>query len=65
MGSLTGIFLSQDLGEKWLLLSNKDMQFSSLRLIMGDPNIFGRLYIGTDGRGIFYGDLKLKSKTGK
>ncbi len=60
MANLSGIFMSQDLGEKWLLISNKNMQFSSIRVLQGDPNIFGRVYVGTDGRGIFYGDIVLE-----
>jgi photosystem II stability/assembly factor-like uncharacterized protein len=54
-----GIFMSVDMGEKWIRISNQDKQFSSIRNMEGDPRILGRLYIGTDGRGIFYGDLKI------
>ena len=26
------------------------------RCLAGDPRIFGRVYVGTDGRGILYGE---------
>jgi xyloglucan-specific exo-beta-1,4-glucanase len=26
------------------------------RVIAGDPRVFGRVYVGTDGRGVFYGE---------
>jgi len=35
----------------------------SANVISGDPRVYGRIYIGTNGRGIFYGDIKRVSST--
>jgi hypothetical protein len=32
-------------------------QFGNLTLVIGDPRLYSRIYIGTNGRGIIYGDI--------
>ncbi|MDC7675940.1 sialidase family protein [Asticcacaulis machinosus] len=55
-----GLYFSSDLGGRWVRLTTPSKQFGSIRGVMaGDPKVFGRLYIGTDGRGVLYGDFKL------
>jgi photosystem II stability/assembly factor-like uncharacterized protein len=52
-----GIFRSDDMGASWVRINDDAHQFGMLGTISGDPRIYGRVYVGTQGRGIVYGDL--------
>ncbi|KAJ7900056.1 hypothetical protein B0H14DRAFT_2672091 [Mycena olivaceomarginata] len=53
-----GYFRSDDAGVNWIQINDAAHGFGSAssNVISGDPRIYGRVYIGTNGRGIFYGD---------
>lgn len=52
-----GLWRSTDGGASWLRINDDAHQWGlRYRVITGDPRIFGRIYVATDGRGIFYGD---------
>ncbi|MEV8316614.1 xyloglucanase [Streptomyces sp. NPDC059900] len=52
-----GIFRSTDAGESWLRINDDSRQWGwTGAAITGDPRIFGRVYVATNGRGIVYGD---------
>ncbi|MFD8982936.1 RICIN domain-containing protein [Streptomyces sp. NPDC059564] len=56
---VTGVFRSTDKGATWLRINDDAHQwgnFASLGIVTGDPDIYGRVYIGTNGRGLQYGD---------
>jgi photosystem II stability/assembly factor-like uncharacterized protein len=51
------IWRSLDGGATWLRINDDEHRWGNrFRVISGDPRIPGRVYIGTDGRGIIYGD---------
>ena len=50
------IWRSDDAGASWLCINDDQHQWGRrFRCIAGDPRIFARVYVGTDGRGIFHG----------
>jgi hypothetical protein len=51
-----GIFRSDDSGLRWVRINDDQHQYGLLLQIIGDPRIYGRVYVGTHGRGILYGD---------
>ena len=54
-----GIFRSDDKGANWSCISHDDRRFGGLgnaRIIVGDMQKSGRVYISTAGRGIVYGE---------
>jgi photosystem II stability/assembly factor-like uncharacterized protein len=52
-----GLYRSIDGGATWARINDDAHQWGlRYRVITGDPRIFGRVYVGTDGRGIFTGD---------
>jgi photosystem II stability/assembly factor-like uncharacterized protein len=51
-----GIFRSDDAGTSWVLINDRRHRFGEIRTIIGDPRTYGRVYLGTGGRGIIYGD---------
>jgi len=51
-----GIFRSTDAGATWVRINDDHHQWGAVFPLTGDPRIFGRVYIGTNGRGIIYGD---------
>lgn len=56
VGNLPGIFRSTDTGRTWARINNDQHQWGLILQITGDPRAFGRVYVGTHGRGVFYGD---------
>ncbi len=56
INGLHGIFRSDDIAKTWTRINDDQHQWGLLLQITGDPKIFGRVYIGTHGRGIIYGD---------
>lgn len=56
-GDLEAIWRSDDEGASWLRLNDDEHQYGrAFRCIAADPRVFGRVYVGTDGRGIVYGE---------
>lgn len=51
-----GIFRSTDQARTWTRINDDAHQWGLILQITGDPRIFGRVYVGTHGRGILYGD---------
>ncbi len=53
-----GVFRSDDMAATWVRVNDDQHQWGNrFRCIAGDPRIYGRVYVGTDGRGILYGDI--------
>lgn len=52
-----GIFRSDDAGETWVCINDTRHRLGLILQITGDPKKYGRVYVGTHGRGIFYGDI--------
>ena len=53
---IPGIFRSEDGGATFVAISDERHQFGWVGHISGDPRIYGRVYLGTGGRGVIYGD---------
>lgn len=52
-----GVFRSDDAGASWVRINDERHQWPWWGApITGDPRIYGRVYLGTNGRGILYGD---------
>ncbi len=52
-----GVYRSTDQGSSWVRINDDQHQYGNFGdAVSGDPRIFGRLYLGTNGRGLLYGD---------
>jgi xyloglucan-specific exo-beta-1,4-glucanase len=52
-----GIYRSVDGGSTWVRINDAQHQYALTNAaITGDPRIYGRVYFGTNGRGIIFGD---------
>ena len=56
IGKRQGAFRSDDSGSSWIWITDQEHGFGTMDHITGDPRIFGRVYLGTNGRGVLYGD---------
>ncbi len=52
----SGIFRSDNAGRSWVRINDDQHQWGLILQISGDPRVYGRVYVGTHGRGILYGD---------
>ncbi|MDA8745216.1 hypothetical protein N9N28_11330 [Rubripirellula amarantea] len=57
LDGVQGFYRSSDGGKSWIRINDDRHQFGEIRVVAGDPKRFGRVYIGTGGRGIIYGDI--------
>ncbi len=59
VGDQPGFFRSDDAGNSWVRINDDHHNFGFTGVIIGDPaRVYGRVYIGTGGRGIVYGEPK-------
>ena len=58
VSGVRGLFRSIDAGQTWVRINDDQHQWGRAGevALTGDPRIFGRVYVGTNGRGILYGD---------
>jgi hypothetical protein len=54
--NVRGIFRSDNIGENWVRINDDQHQWGLLLHVTGDPKLYGRVYVGTHGRGALYGD---------
>ena len=53
-----GFFRSDDCAQSWVRINDDQHQYGLVLHITGDPKKYGRVYVGTHGRGAVYGDPK-------
>ena len=54
---LEAIWRSEDAGASWVRINDAEHEYGRrFRVISADQRVFGRVYVGTDGRGIVYGE---------
>ncbi len=55
-----GIFRSDDAGAHWVRVNDDQHQYGAAGYaITGDPRVYGRVYVGTNGRGVIMGNPDL------
>jgi xyloglucan-specific exo-beta-1,4-glucanase len=58
---ITGVYRSLDEGQTWVLTTpnpNQNILNTLFKSLTADRNVFGRVFVATDGRGTFYGTLR-------
>jgi photosystem II stability/assembly factor-like uncharacterized protein len=56
VAGVRGVYRSDDAGGSWVRINDDRHQWGIVLQITGDPKRYGRVYVGTHGRGVLYGD---------
>ena len=56
IGGHEGVFRSTNEGRTWTQINDAQSGFGTMNNICGDPKVFGRVYLGTNGRGVLVAD---------
>ena len=62
---IQGIFRSDTKGARWIRVTDDAHNYGgpgAASAFVGDPRVFGRIYMGMNGRGIIYGDIPYSAK---
>lgn len=51
-----GVWRSTDEAKTWVRINDASTGLGTMEHVIGDPKVFGRAYVGTNGRGIFVAD---------
>ena len=57
---IQGIFRSDTKGTRWIRVSDDAHNYggpAAAPTFVGDPRVYGRIYMGMNGRGLIYGDI--------
>jgi hypothetical protein len=54
---VTGVYRSDNGGAGWVRINDDKHQYGNMgEALAGDPRVYGRVYLGTNGRGVLYAD---------
>jgi photosystem II stability/assembly factor-like uncharacterized protein len=56
VGEVSGFFRSDNAGATWVRINDDAHGYGTAGTVIGDPRVYGRVYVGTNGRGILYGE---------
>ncbi len=56
MGGLIAFYRSDDGGAHFARINDDQHQYGGSHLLIGDPRVYGRVYVAAGGRGIIYGE---------
>ncbi|MDO5518352.1 MAG: xyloglucanase, partial [Clostridium sp.] len=58
INGVTGVYRSDDKGTSWVRVNDDNHQYGAANsTLTGDKRVYGRFYLGTNGRGIICGEL--------
>jgi hypothetical protein len=57
VNGLRAIYRSTDVARSWARINDGQHQYGWIGVVSGDPRVYGRVYLGTNGRGIVVGDI--------
>jgi hypothetical protein len=60
VNGVTGFFRSDDAAESFVRINDDAHQYGGATVIIGDPRVYGRVYVAPGGRGIVHGEPKAK-----